>query len=100
LVVVDTMNITVYSAATYSSEQQQTIQNNSSAGLWPFYSSGGSSGAQTTATFDTNGAMTVQITSAPNNPIVLGGNVISVAQFVGHAVEGKRQYAELAHAAD
>lgn len=95
LIVVDAMNITVNSDATFSSTDQQTIQNNSSAGMWPFYSSGGSSGSNTNVSFDSSGRMTVQINSAAGVPVIIGGNVLPVAQFVGHAVEGARLYNEL-----
>lgn len=90
LIVVDTMNIQIESEARYSSEDQQTIQNNSSSGLWPFYTSNSSSGATTNVKFDSQGAMTIQVNSTPGIPVVIGGNVLPVSQFVGHAVEGAR----------
>jgi hypothetical protein len=99
LIVADTMNIQIESDAVYSSTEQQTIQNNSSAGLWPFYTTSSSSGSSTTATFDSHGAMTVQVHSAPGVPVVIGGNVIPVDQFVGHAVEGQRIFSRQAKVA-
>jgi hypothetical protein len=93
LIVVSEMSITVTSVATFSSADQQTIHNNSGAGLWPFYCSSSSSGASTTVSFNKEGQMTVHITSIAGVPIVIGCNVLPVAQYVGHAVEGARIFA-------
>lgn len=90
LIVVDTMYVSVDSRAEFSTEERENIQNNKGAGMWPFYSSGGSSGSSTRVDFDEKGRMTVIITSEPNVPVVIGCNVIPVNEFVGHSTETAR----------
>jgi hypothetical protein len=97
--VVSGMVITATSLATFSKADQQTITQNSGAGLWPFYSSGSSSGSSTSASFNESGAMTTVITSPVNVPLVIGVNVISAADYLGHAVEGAKRFAAVARAA-
>ncbi len=82
LVVVDTMNVKVTSQAIFSQNDQTVIHTNSGGGLWPFYTSNSGSGAATTFSFDSQGHMTVQITSLPGVPIVLGANVLPVNQYI------------------
>ncbi len=87
LIIASGMQVSVTSTASYSSEQQTEIHNNSHAGFWPFYSSGGGSSSSNTVTFDQSGAMTITTASQPGVPVVLGGNVLGVGQFVGHSTE-------------
>ncbi len=82
LVVVDTMNVTVKSFAKFSHDDQVTIDRNAGGGLWPFYTSSSASGASTSHSFDTDGQLTVKITSQPGVPIVLGANVLRVGQYI------------------
>jgi hypothetical protein len=96
LIVVEQMNVSVRAAASFSSEQQTEIRNNQHAGMWPFYSSGSGSGSSTVVDFDSDGSMTVQITSEPKIPIVLGVNVLPVDRYVGHAVAAATRMRELA----
>lgn len=86
LVVVSDMNVKVTSDAKFSTADQTAINNNSGAGMWPFYNSNSSSGGGTTASFDQNGHMTVQITSLPGVPVVIGIIVEPASQFVGNQV--------------
>ena len=88
LIVASGMQVSVTSTATYSSSQQTEICNNSHGGFWPFYSSGGGSSSTSSVSFSQSGAMTVQTSSLPGIPIVLGGNVLSIGDFVGHSVAG------------
>ncbi len=99
LIVADAMAVQVDSFAKFSSEERQTIRNNSSAGMWPFYSQGGSSGSETKVNFNDDGQMTVTIASQPNIPVVLGVNVVPVAQYVGHGVVAAKALRALAKAA-
>ena len=98
LVVCSEMDVTVTSAATFSTEDQTVIQSNSSAGMWPFYTSGGSSSSSTDVKFNQDGTMSVHITSEPDVPIVLGCTVLPASQYLGHAVAAAES-AELALAA-
>jgi hypothetical protein len=90
IIVVSGTYIKVESAATFSQADQTAISNNSSAGMWPFYSSNSDSGTNTSTSFNNNGNMTVIITSTPGVPIVIGVDVVPVSTYVGHAVEGAK----------
>lgn len=83
LVVVDGIDLTITSSASYSSDEQKEVQANMSVGFWPFFSMGGSGGYSSSATFNDKGQMQVRITNPPGNPVVLGANVVSAAQFLG-----------------
>jgi len=96
LIVADTMNVRVQSDATFSQADQQSIQQNSGAGMWPFYSTSSSSGSNTSVSFDQQGHMTVQINTTPGVAVVLGATVVPVSQFVGHATEAAQRMATLA----
>jgi len=93
IIAVSGMYIKVESVATFSQAEQSAIHNNSSIGMWPFYSSNSDSGTNTSASFNQNANMTVIITSRPDVPIVIGVDVVPVATYVGHAVEGAKLYA-------
>lgn len=92
LIIASGMRVLVTSAATFSKEDQTAINNNSGAGMWPFYNTNSSSGSSTDVTFNNQGNMTVTITSLPNVPIVLGVIVEPAAVFVGH--EGAQAYSK------
>lgn len=83
LIVVTGMTISVTSNASFSTEQQSNINNNSGAGMWPFYDSDGSSGSASKVHFGQDGSMTVTIASTSANPIVIGVIVEPIAQFAG-----------------
>lgn len=97
--VVSGMAIRATSKAVFSKVDQQTITQNSGAGLWPFYISGNSSGSSTSASFTESGSMVTEIISPINVPLVIGVNVIPAAEYLGHAVEGARRFASIARAA-
>lgn len=82
LVVVDTMRVTVKSFAKFQRDDQVVIDRNSGGGLWPFYTTRSDRGASTSYKFNDEGQMTVTITSQPGVPIVLGGNVLRIGQYV------------------
>ncbi|MEN2470310.1 MULTISPECIES: hypothetical protein [Burkholderia] len=90
LVIVNEMNVTVTSNATYSESEQEQIRRNSSSGLWPFYCSGGSSGSNTSASFNATGNMTVTITSKKGVPVVIGCIVLSASQYLGHEARASK----------
>ena len=94
LIVVDTMTVEVFSSAQFSESEKTTIQNNSGAGMWPFYNSNSSGGSSTSTQFNDKGQMTTRITSPPGVPIILGCTVLPVDQFVGHAVQGMELFAK------
>ncbi|RKG92473.1 hypothetical protein D7V97_40890 [Corallococcus sp. CA053C] len=83
LVVVDGIDATITSSATFSSSEQQTITGSASAGFWPFFSASASGGQQTSVSFDSSGAMTLRISVPKGNPQVLGVNVLPIQQALG-----------------
>jgi hypothetical protein len=95
LIVVSGMKIQLNAATTFSQEERSEIESNSSNGMWPFYSSGGGSDFKTDVKFSTSGALNLTIASDPTTPIVVGCNVLPVAQFVGHATETAQLLFEL-----
>lgn len=98
LVVVSGMKVTATSSYAFSHADQTTINQNSSAGFWPFYSSGSSSTVTTSHSFNQQGHMTITQTSAPGVPIMIGLVVIPVAQYLGFANTGRSRFLQLAHA--
>lgn len=87
LVIVQDMDVTVTSQATWTESEQQTINNNSSAGLWPFYSSNSNSGSHTDVGFNSNGNMTIRITSQPGVAVAVGCIVLAAGVYLGHEQE-------------
>ncbi|WP_353718361.1 hypothetical protein [Dyadobacter sp. 676] len=85
VIVASGMTITVTSDASYSSLDQQTITSSGSAGFWPFYTGDSGSSSNNRVTFDEHGQMTISTTSVPGVPIILGVNVLSAGEFVGHS---------------
>lgn len=83
LVVVDGIDATITSSATYSDSEQQEITASASVGIWPFFSFGGEGGHTTSTSFDSSGSMTVTVSNPPGNPVVLGVNVEPVATYLG-----------------
>lgn len=84
LVVADGLELVVTSQARFGATGQEVINAHVGQGMWPFYMPTGS--AVTNAVdFDSEGRMTITTQSAVGNPFVLGGNVLGVAQYLGHA---------------
>ena len=83
LVVVDGIDITMTSNASYSHAEQQTITAAASGGYWPFFSASGSGGNTTAVSFSDSGAMTVKITSPAGNPQLLGVIVTDISDYIG-----------------
>lgn len=87
LIAVAGMKIKVVSEASYSTSEQTEIHNNSHAGLWPFYSSGGGSSSSNSVSFNQSGQMVVVINTSPTVPTVIGMNVLSAGEYLGHSSE-------------
>ncbi|MGL4961503.1 MAG: hypothetical protein ACRC67_09745 [Inquilinus sp.] len=84
LLIADEMEVMVTSSASYSTLEQTEIKQNSSKGLWPFYSGSSGSSSSTSVSFDASGEMQVKITSGPNAPVVIGCNVLAASMYLGH----------------
>ncbi len=83
LVVVDGIEMTIESAASFSSAQQQEIEAHASVGFWPFFSAHASGGAGKDVQFTSDGKMTVKSGLPAGNPVVFGANVMSAAAYIG-----------------
>jgi hypothetical protein len=84
IVVVDGTNITITSDAVFSATDQQVILDCAPLGFWPFYvpTLGGS--VSNLVSFGSSGGMEIEIVTQPGNPLVIGANVLGIAQFLGH----------------
>lgn len=94
LVIASGMTVKVHSAAQYSSVQQNSVKSNSSSGFWPFYSGGGGSSSSSTATFNADATMDILITSLPGVPVIIGGTVLPVADYLGHEAQARALFAK------
>ncbi|MCR2835226.1 hypothetical protein [Parerythrobacter lacustris] len=85
LVIADGISQTTTSDASFSSDQQTYAHSESHAGYgcWPYYvKSDSSSTTSTNVSFDSSGHMTTTVSSATNNPIVIGVLVSSVKSLI------------------
>lgn len=87
LIVVNRMNVTVKSYATYSALEQNEINANKKEGLWPFYTNESASGSYTKTAFDEENRLTISIHSDPDVPIVIGCTILPAAQYLGHETQ-------------
>ncbi len=83
LVVVDGIDITITSSASFSKDDQRTITAAASGGYWPFFSASASGGNTTKVTFSDSGEMTATYTSPAGNPQLLGVLVTETSDFIG-----------------
>jgi hypothetical protein len=79
LVVVDGVNISITSAASFDSTQQTLIKANASAGFWPFFEASVSGGWENEVDFDDHGRITATSQAPTGNPQVLGAIVTPIA---------------------
>ncbi len=86
IVVVDGVAATITSDSRFCKVDQQTIQRNAANGLWPFYSATKAGTVTNGVTFDDAKGMQIEVAIQPGNPIVLGNNVLGLAQYLGHGV--------------
>ncbi len=82
LIVVDTMNLTFHSKATFTIDEQREIKQNSGGGLWPFYTTNSDAGTRTNFNFSSDGELTVVISSLPGVPVVLGANIFTANDYL------------------
>ncbi len=86
LVVADGVEATVSSDTIFCHTDQQTILANVAKGLWPFYVPTKSSIANNVISFDHTKGMTLKTVTQPGNPLLIGCNVLPIAQYLGHAI--------------
>jgi hypothetical protein len=95
LIVVSGMKVTVTSGYAFSSAEQTTITENSSAGFWPFYSSSSSSSITTSHSFNKAGNLSITTNSVGNVPTLIGMIVLPAANYLGYASAGKTKFLNL-----
>jgi hypothetical protein len=86
LVVAEGVYVTVTSDAQCSESDQQVIKNNAAKGLWPLYIPERDGAATNIVSFDSAEKMNIETVTEPGNLVVIGHNVLSIAQYLGHAV--------------
>lgn len=91
LVIASGMTINVTSTAVMTADQVSQTNYNSGAGLWPFYTTGGSGGSSSSATQNADGTMTLTIATPKDVPTVIGANVLPASQFLGHQAQALAQ---------
>lgn len=82
IVVVDGVDLTITSFASYSQDEQDHYRSQSSGGFWPFYSSSSTYTRDSDVSFDSNGSLTVRVSSPAGNPLVLGVNAVPARQYI------------------
>ncbi|PJG57644.1 hypothetical protein [Aeromonas cavernicola] len=82
LVVVDGIEITITSDASYSEEEQKEIRSQASGGIWPFFSANASGGYNSDVSFNDQGKMIVKTSSPVGNPAVFGANVRDISAYL------------------
>jgi len=87
LLIANEMKLTYESVATFTSEEQTEIKSNSSAGLWPFYNSGGGSYSYNDVSFSTSGSLMVTTTTVKNTPTIVGAVIEPASTYLGFAAE-------------
>lgn len=84
LIVVDGIEISVTSEASYDATEQQRIQAAASISFWPFFSANASGGRDKEVTFNASGNMTVTTSVPLGNPAIFGVNVLPISTVLGH----------------
>jgi hypothetical protein len=85
LIVASDMSLTITSDIQLSHDDATKITGNSSAGMWPFYTTNSASGSGAEIKKADATGLEYVITSEAGVPIVLGCLVLPVSEFVGHA---------------
>jgi len=83
LIVVDGIEATLTSDASYAPADQEIIRGNTAKGVWPFYTPD-SDVTNNAVTFDDQGAMSITTTTQPEHPLFIGANVLSTPRYLGH----------------
>ncbi len=87
LLIANEMKLSYTTTATFTSEEQTEIKSNSSAGLWPFYNSGGGSYSSTNVSFSESGAMMVTTSTVKDTPTIVGAVIEPASTYLGFAAE-------------
>ena len=80
LIVASSFKATIESFGPYNEEDQQTILNNHSKGLWPLYMA---AGVEAICSFDQNGSLVIDISADPQAPVIIGVVLESIENYLG-----------------
>jgi hypothetical protein len=79
LIIVDGVDITATSAASFNASQQKQFQAQAKVGFWPFFEASASGGWSNNFSFDDQGRLTYTASSPVGNPVILGAIVSPIA---------------------
>jgi hypothetical protein len=85
LAVADSARVRLTADAEFGVEDRRLIREGAGRGLWPLYAPAAGGAVTTHVSSDASGRLTVDITSRPGSPLVLGVNVLEVGVYLGHA---------------
>ncbi|HEY0555001.1 MAG TPA: hypothetical protein VGG20_12095 [Thermoanaerobaculia bacterium] len=81
LIVGDELEMTMWSNATFTGDERQTIEAHGKGGFWPFYRASASGSNGTKVEFEGTGKMKVTVTSPPDSPLILGVSVLPIERI-------------------
>jgi energy-coupling factor transporter ATP-binding protein EcfA2 len=84
-VIVDGVDISVKSTASFDSAEQKELKTNAEAGFWPFFEVSVSGGWENDVEFDDHGAITMTSKSPEGNPQILGAIVTPISESLSGA---------------
>jgi hypothetical protein len=82
LIVVNGMNLTISSSASFSSSQQSQWTTTSGWEFWPFYVGGGTNSSSSSVSFNSSGTATVTVTIPAGNPFIIGVTVTPIGTML------------------
>ncbi|GAA0505887.1 hypothetical protein GCM10011581_31970 [Saccharopolyspora subtropica] len=82
VVVVDGIQMTVRTKATFSTEEQQKMRAEFHGGIWPFVGIDAAAGHNGDIKFDDDGSLVVTSAQNVGNPQILGGNIVSAEEML------------------
>jgi len=83
LVIVDGIEITITSSASFSESEHQEIEAQAETGYWPFFQASGMGGWSHDVSRSDSGSITVTSTNKAGNPAILGAIVLPIEKFLG-----------------
>ncbi len=81
LVVADSVQVAVTSRGPYNPDDQRIILDHVPDGLWPLHLT---ASTDTTCSFTRDGALEIQLATAPGVPVLLGVATTSIQRYLGH----------------
>ncbi len=85
LVLADGITATITSEATFSKEDQHSIQHNAPNGLWPLYLPDNKDVVSNDVTFNEDDSLIIKTVTQSETLVLLGNHVMEISQYLGHA---------------